>query len=574
MTLAILQFPFCDLRPFVAPQARLLRPHWPTPDAGSEFVRFFGQVRERGADEQFSRDELVFCRAKNALKLPNFSHRHDWAIAFRRLLSDGRSISRFEVGIKILRKMRTRGEVLRLLGGILDSPCVVRGERRGRAVLSAGEGVAKLYAAATHRGSEPIDATDVVCGRPCLLLEYDPVETSELPMSIDYQRPGQGLAFARLTHHGIALNTWYVSTRASRSRMLRLTLLRLHAEHQALKYVVRAIEEGRIALDRGTPTSDAAQSFLSDTMRLLAQGERNGVAQKDLVETVHTYEELCAADEVALLQQRLGSIRRQVRLSVEREVDRSLMSTPPPEDRVGPAFDWQGPIDELAHHSFFKPVAPYIPVRWVSDVVKRLCPAVCLISLPARRRTATGFLVKKDLLLTNYHVVAGEFEEEDVAANLADMELTFELSSTPHRVFRLDPMATPVRFSGVSALDFALLRTAEDVQAALQLDVITYDGSAMPERGRGIHILQHPQGEPLKISGDADGVAGVFPEMSKVQYVSRAEPGSSGGPCFDDDLRLVAIHRCERRTKFGSVREGVLMEKVHQSIQSFTGGGR
>jgi len=135
-------------------------------------------------------------------------------------------------------------------------------------------------------------------------------------------------------------------------------------------------------------------------------------------------------------------------------------------------------------------------------------------------------------------------------------------------------MATPVRFSGVSALDFALLRTAEDVQAALQLDVITYDGSAMPERGRGIHILQHPQGEPLKISGDADGVAGVFPEMSKVQYVSRAEPGSSGGPCFDDDLRLVAIHRCERRTKFGSVREGVLMEKVHQSIQSFTGGGR
>ena len=38
-------------------------------------------------------------------------------------------------------------------------------------------------------------------------------------------------------------------------------------------------------------------------------------------------------------------------------------------------------------------------------MTNRLYPAVCLLDLPKLGRKATGFLVAKDLILTNWHVV-------------------------------------------------------------------------------------------------------------------------------------------------------------------------
>ena len=58
-----------------------------------------------------------------------------------------------------------------------------------------------------------------------------------------------------------------------------------------------------------------------------------------------------------------------------------------------------------------------------------------------------------------------------------------------------------------------------------------------------------------------------------MQYVSKGEPGSSGGPCFDDDLRLVAIHHAEVEKPFGLVREGILFKTVFEIIKEFIKGG-
>lgn len=46
--LLTVQLPLADLRPFVADRThRLLTPTWPTPRAGTDFIRRLGQVRER-----------------------------------------------------------------------------------------------------------------------------------------------------------------------------------------------------------------------------------------------------------------------------------------------------------------------------------------------------------------------------------------------------------------------------------------------------------------------------------------------------------------------------------------------
>ena len=52
------------------------------------------------------------------------------------------------------------------------------------------------------------------------------------------------------------------------------------------------------------------------------------------------------------------------------------------------------------------------------------------------------------------------------------------------------------------------------------------------------------------------------------RYLSLADHGCSGAPCFDDQQRLVAVHHAERGTPFGSVREGILFDHVYAQIQS------
>jgi len=46
--LIVFQVPLADLRAFRVDGARRSRPHWPTPDSGVEFVRYFGPVCKRG----------------------------------------------------------------------------------------------------------------------------------------------------------------------------------------------------------------------------------------------------------------------------------------------------------------------------------------------------------------------------------------------------------------------------------------------------------------------------------------------------------------------------------------------
>jgi V8-like Glu-specific endopeptidase len=86
---------------------------------------------------------------------------------------------------------------------------------------------------------------------------------------------------------------------------------------------------------------------------------------------------------------------------------------------------------------------------------------------------------------------------------------------------------------------------------------------------QGIHIIQHPGGGPLKISVDEDGVTGVYPDEGKVQYISKAQNGSSGSPCINGNKQLIAIHHAEVQSSFGSTREGVMLSKIYVDISQF-----
>ena len=60
--------------------------------------------------------------------------------------------------------------------------------------------------------------------------------------------------------------------------------------------------------------------------------------------------------------------------------------------------------------------------------------------------------------------------------------------------------------------------------------------------GTPLSIMQHPQGEPLKLSFDDDAVIAVNANGTRVTYTTNTERGSSGAPCFNARWELVALH--------------------------------
>jgi hypothetical protein len=58
--------------------------------------------------------------------------------------------------------------------------------------------------------------------------------------------------------------------------------------------------------------------------------------------------------------------------------------------------------------------------------------------------------------------------------------------------------------------------------------------------GNQVFLLQHPAGEPLQLA--IGKIVSFNPPGTRVRHDANSKDGSSGSPCFDADLQLVALH--------------------------------
>jgi hypothetical protein len=229
---------------------------------------------------------------------------------------------------------------------------------------------------------------------------------------------------------------------------------------------------------------------------------------------------------------------------------------------------------------------------WLSALVA-IGPKVCCIEVNADKGTnrgvltGTGFLLSKDLVITNFHVmepvIAGEQGRQTdatsgvgsgYAARTGDVRVRFDYKLLPdgtplasgsvHQLkgpkmenwlvdqspfskvdFQQDPgEATPT----VDELDYALFRLATPAgddalpnQPAVQRGWITLPETPVAVTNDApLLILQHPEGKPLKLAFHA--VAGQNGNGTRVTYRVATEHGSSGAPCFNYKWDLVALH--------------------------------
>lgn len=194
---------------------------------------------------------------------------------------------------------------------------------------------------------------------------------------------------------------------------------------------------------------------------------------------------------------------------------------------------------------------------------------VCRVEFPPGKGTGTGFLVGPDLIMTSYHVIE-DLADGTVAPQDARLRFDYRRADRGVQVFEGNAFSLADDWLVASRppspadeiadllpapdeLDFALLRVRGDpgeqrVGFATQLPEAPKRGwvraaqleSAGFAAGHTLFLLQHPDGDPLKLAfGQSDGLNA---NQTRLRYRVNTEHGSSGSPCLNASLEVVGLH--------------------------------
>lgn len=235
---------------------------------------------------------------------------------------------------------------------------------------------------------------------------------------------------------------------------------------------------------------------------------------------------------------------------------------------IGPAIAWQGP-DEVELQSFLKPNPDLMDVSFLKRAVERTA-CVCKMEIPPLNRTGTGFLIAPTLVLTNYHLLG--WTDEEVKINAPHVVLRFGYlteennnTQTFHLVAKQPILSQSPAENG---LDYVLLQVDNSINKISNIQPAPYE-LTLPTKGMGIHILQHPQGNTMKLAINDNGITSIDQSKGLIQYVTHALGGSSGSPCFNEDWQVVALHHAQRAKSFGTIREGILFTAIYDRIKQY-----
>jgi hypothetical protein len=198
------------------------------------------------------------------------------------------------------------------------------------------------------------------------------------------------------------------------------------------------------------------------------------------------------------------------------------------------------------------------PLDYIHKLAE-LVGRVCRVERGRQAPMGTGFLISCDTVLTNYHVVekvikaevpAGELScrfdyqivggrpaGQSIVVRTAQDWLVDQAPPSPH-----DEEIRPTAEPNADELDYAIIRLASPIgdqgRGWIELNSADYEF----KKRMTLSILQHPEGDPIKLSGKIPATVGLNRSGNRVRYDVSTLAGSSGSPVFDQEWNLVALH--------------------------------
>lgn len=350
--LVTVQWPFTDARVFLTDNnGKLIKPAFPLAEAGQDFLRNTGQVRERrrgGATHWFG--EEVYCEARNALRLPTDlgnrlgAYSGNWSCAFRRYLCQGGPASRVELGLTASPKSKQDGSdniaLRQLLAQLAHLPVRVGPSLPGRLqqndLLGAGKSLASHLASATT--SQALGGVNrawwLTTELPVVVFEFDRGQVTDGLGREIQPSPASNISVRHATFEYASrlIPVWSIVQKTKRGqptvRDLRIHILRLHSEQQTLFRVLRHIAHRSIEVQRGTEAAEKLQWYLNDGIRWLQRPSRGGFEQGALLEAAYVGIDRMSEHLRATLIQQLREVRPNVARKVEDITARPAIESP------------------------------------------------------------------------------------------------------------------------------------------------------------------------------------------------------------------------------------------------------
>jgi V8-like Glu-specific endopeptidase len=238
---------------------------------------------------------------------------------------------------------------------------------------------------------------------------------------------------------------------------------------------------------------------------------------------------------------------------------------------LGPKIDalkWNDEPDTETLEKIMGAFSTLLPINFLTVGLSR-AKSVGRIEIPRgdnRIELGTGFLLSKNLLLTNNHVLP----DKD-SASTALVKFNYELSAdgNPYNptAFSLDPDSAFFTKAGKTD-DWSLVRVKGDANKDFGNISLSSDAEAM--KNDFVNIIQHPAGRYKEIGLYHNVV--TYADGDIVQYLTDTEPGSSGSPVFNSKWDLVALHHSGGMLREPNSRErlmrneGIAIKKVRAGI--------